>query len=232
MKTEILGVKFDNITMEQALLRVEDFFDGEIHMIFTPNPEIVMLAQEDKELKKALDSADMLLADGIGIVIGSRLLGKNIKERVPGFDFVCNLFKTDKTFYLFGSKPGVAQMAAEKLQAAGTKVVGFQHGYFDDDELIINDINEKNPDVLLVCLGAPKQEKWIYQNRHRLNVSLAIGVGGTLDVISGTVKRAPLIYQRLYLEWLYRAICQPSRLPRLLKLPQFLIKIGLKGRGR
>ena len=230
MKVEILGVKIDNITMAQAVDKVNSFFDGKIHTIFTPNPEIIMLAQNDKELKNALNSADVLLPDGIGVVIGAKLIGKPLPERVAGFDFTCNLLKTDRTFYLLGAKPGVAETAAEKLKAQGVKIVGTQHGYFTDDTEIIADINNMKPDILLVCLGAPKQEKWIYKNKDKLNVALCLGVGGTLDVIAGTAKRAPMIYQKLYLEWLYRAVKEPYRIPRLMALPQFIIKVAFGGR--
>jgi len=230
MKVEILGVKIDNITMEQAVSKVDSFFDGKTHTVFTPNPEIIMLAQKDEELRKALNNADILLPDGIGVVIGAKLIGKPLPERVAGFDFSCNLLKTDRTFYLFGAKPGVAEIAAEKLKAQGTKIVGTHDGYFNDDTEIINDINNKKPDILLVCLGAPKQEKWIYKNKDKLNVALCLGVGGTLDVIAGTAKRAPMIYQKLYIEWLYRAVKDPARIPRLMALPHFIIKVAFGGR--
>jgi len=230
VKVDILGVKIDNITMADALKRTEDFFYGGSHMVFTPNPEIIMYAQKDEDFLSTLNSADLLLPDGIGVVIASKLKGSKIKERVPGFDFVCNLLKTGKTFYLFGGKPGVGQAAASNLEKQGVRVVGYHHGYFNDDEEIIKDILSKRPDVLLVCLGAPKQEKWIYKNKDRLNVPLCIGAGGSLDVLAGNVKRAPVIYQKLCLEWLYRAIKQPSRLPRLLCLPQFLIEVLFGGK--
>ena len=230
MKVEILGVKIDNITMEQAVNKVSSFFDGKTHTVFTPNPEIIMLAQKDEELMNALNSADILLPDGIGVVIGSKLIGKPLPERVAGYDFACNLLNTDRTFYLLGAKPGVAEMAAEKLKMQGAKIVGTHDGYFKDDTEIINDINNKKPDILLVCLGAPKQEKWIYENKDKLNVALCLGVGGTLDVIAGTAKRAPMIYQKLYIEWLYRAVKEPYRIPRLMALPQFIIKVAFGGR--
>jgi len=230
MKVEILGINIDNITMDQAVNKVNSFFDGKTHTVFTPNPEIIMLAHKDEELKDALNSADILLPDGIGVVIGAWLIGTPLPERVAGFDFTCNLLKTDRTFYLLGSKPGVAELAAKKLKAQDVKIVGTHHGYFNDDAEIIGDINEKKPDILLVCLGAPKQEKWIYKNKDKLNVALCLGVGGTLDVIAGTAKRAPMIWQKLYLEWLYRAVKEPYRIPRLMALPQFIIKIAFGGR--
>ena len=111
------------------------------------------------------------------------------------------------------------------MKQKGVNVVGFHHGYFDDDTEIINDINEKQPDVVLVCLGMGKQEKWIADNMHKLKTSMLIGAGGTLDVLADAVKRAPEIYQRLNLEWLYRTVKQPSRIPRIMVLPKFVIKV-------
>ena len=228
-KVEILGVDVCNVTMEQALDKAKEFLGGKSHMVFTPNPEIIMLAQRDSELKKILNEADLLLADGIGVVIGSKIIKKPLPERVAGFDFACRLFETGASFYLLGAKPGVADAAAENLKSRGVNVVGAHHGYFEDDEEVIRDINEKNPDVVLVCLGAPRQEKWIYKNRHKMNASIYIGAGGTLDVLSGNVKRAPAIVRKMYLEWLYRAVLQPSRFKRLLAIPRFLIKVAAKG---
>lgn len=227
-KVQILGVGISNVTMEQALGKANAMLEGKGHMIFTPNPEIIMLAQQDGEFKKILNEADLLLADGIGVVIGSKILRKPLPERVAGFDFACRLFERDAGFYLFGAKPGVAEAAAEKLKGQGVNVVGTHHGYFDDDEDIIADINEKNPDVVLVCLGAPKQEKWIYNNRHKMNAAIYIGVGGTLDVLSGNVKRAPVIVQKMYLEWLYRGLSDLSRVGRLMAIPKFLIRLYTK----
>lgn len=226
MKVDILGIPMDHVTMDQAIQRAQAYFqDGNTHMVFTPNPEIILLAQDNLALTEALKQADMLLPDGIGVVIASRLLKRPLPERVPGYDFIGRLLKTDKTFYLFGGKPGVAEKAAHRLEQQGVAVVGFHHGYFSEDGDIIRDINQKQPDVLLVCLGAPRQELWIQNNRHHLKTSLCIGAGGTIDGLAGEVKRAPEIYQKLNIEWLYRGLKQPSRLPRLLQLPKFLWKV-------
>ncbi|MDD3766302.1 MAG: WecB/TagA/CpsF family glycosyltransferase [Eubacteriales bacterium] len=227
-KVEILGVGISNVTMEQALDKAKAFIGKRGHMIFTPNPEIIMLAQQDSQLKEILNEADLLLADGIGVVIGSKIIKKPLPERVAGFDFVCRLFESGASFYLLGAKPGVADAAAEKLKSRSVNVVGAYHGYFDSDDDVISDINEKNPDVVLVCLGAPRQEKWIYKNRHKINAAICIGAGGTLDVLSGNVRRAPAVVQKMCLEWLYRAVLQPTRFKRLAAIPKFLIKVAAK----
>ena len=227
----ILGVKVNKITMKQAVERAETFFDGKPHMVFTPNPEIIMECKKDEDLKNTINSADMVLPDGIGVVIASKFVKNPVPERVGGFDFVCELLKTNHSFYFFGSKPGVAQKAMENMIKQGVNVVGCHHGYFKEDDDIIQDIIDKKPDVLVVCLGAPKQEKWIAKNIEKLNVPISIGAGGSLDVLAGEVERAPEIYQKLCIEWLYRALKEPKkRVPRIMKLPVFVIDVMFNGR--
>ena len=229
----ILGVKVNKHTMAQAVEKAETFFDGKPHMVVTPNPEIILDCKKDESLKNIINSSDMVLPDGIGVVIASKILGNSVPERVPGFDFVCELLKTDHTFYFFGGKPGVAEQAMDNMKAKGVNVVGCHHGYFKDGEdgEIIEDITDKKPDVLVVCLGAPKQEKWIKQNMEKLNVPISIGAGGSLDVLAGVVERAPEIYQKLCIEWLYRTLKEPKkRIPRIVKLPLFIIDVIFNGR--
>ncbi|NLB80373.1 MAG: WecB/TagA/CpsF family glycosyltransferase [Clostridiaceae bacterium] len=231
MKTcEILGVNISNVTMEEAVGYAKDFSTNGVFSVFTPNPEIIMLAQTDCDYKNILNSANMLLPDGIGVVIASRLLKNPLPERVAGYDFVCNLLQQQYSFYLLGAKPHVVELAADVLTKKGVSVVGYHHGYFEQDDSIIKDINDKKPDVLLVCLGAPKQEKWIIQNKNRLPDCICIGAGGTLDVLAGEVKRAPEFYIKFNIEWLYRSVMQPSRFKRLFVIPKFLFKV-LKGDG-
>ena len=227
----ILGVNVNKITMNQAVAKAETFFDGKPHMIFTPNPEIVMECKKDGELKNIINSADMVLPDGIGVVMASKFVKNPVPERVGGFDFLCELLKTKHSFYFFGGKPGVAQTAMDNMIAQGVNVVGCHDGYFIDDTEIIEDIIDKKPDVLVVCLGAPKQEKWISKNCERLNVPISIGAGGSLDVLAGVVERAPVICQKLCIEWLYRALKEPKkRLPRIMKLPVFMADVILNGK--
>ncbi len=224
-KIDVLGVKIDNVTMQEAVDMAMTFMDGTPHAVFTPNPEIIMVALEDNEMMEALKKASLIIPDGIGVVIASKIKSTPLKERVPGFDFCCQLMKSDKSFYFFGGKPGIAETAAKNMRDKGVNVVGFHHGYFDDDTEIINDINEKQPDVVLVCLGMAKQEKWIVNNMSKLKTSVLIGAGGSLDVLAGAVERAPEIYQKLNLEWLYRTVKQPSRIPRIMVIPKFILKV-------
>lgn len=233
----ILGVNIDNITAAAALDRAEELVCGEgTSVIYTPNPEIVMAAYEDSDFREVLNSADMCVPDGIGVVYGSRMIGEPLPERVAGFDLSMGLIermaksgKSGKSVFLFGSKPGVAEEAAKKLteRFGGIKIAGCRNGYFkDSDEAeIVEEINKSGADLLMVCLGAPKQEKWINKYKDALNVKLCIGAGGSLDVVAGTVKRAPKIFIKLNLEWFYRFCKQPSRIGRFAALPKFILTV-------
>ncbi|MGM9917644.1 WecB/TagA/CpsF family glycosyltransferase [Anaerotignum sp.] len=239
-KTHVLGVPFDAVTMEQAVAKAKKMLAEEgQHFICTPNPEIVMEAQKDKELMNILHEADMVIPDGIGVVWASKYSEIRLKERVAGYDLTQNLMAelaaTGETFYFFGGAPGVASTAARMMMKKypGLKVVGVHNGYFDEKEekKIIQDIKTKSPSILLVGLGAPKQEKWIYDNIRLVGAKVAIGVGGSFDVMAGNVKRAPKIFQKLGLEWFYRLITQPTRWRRMMRLPKFALTV-LKTKGR
>lgn len=231
---KILGVPFNNMSaveaVEMALVCLESDSKS---MIFTPNPEMVMLAQKDAEFMQVLNSSTVNIPDGIGIVYGSKFTSNPIAERVAGYDLVQSVFEriktTRRTVYFFGGAPGVAEAAKEAMEKKhrGLNIVGVANGYFDEarEKEIIEEINELRPDLLLVGIGFPKQEKWIYNNLNNLNVRLAIGVGGSFDVMSGAVKRAPRIFIRLGLEWFHRLITQPSRFVRMLQLPLFMLEV-------
>lgn len=233
---EILGIPFDYVDMEEAVERAKKFAVGErLRFIVTPNPEIVMIAQDDEELKKALHSADMIVPDGVGIVIASALYGNKLSERVAGFDLMAELIvwgmNKGWTFYLLGGKPGVPDKAKLNLEKVypKIKIVGFHHGYFkDEEEEVITHINLCRPNILLVGMGAPRQEKWIFRNRWKLNANLAMGVGGALDILAGKARRAPKIFIKLGLEWLYRLIKEPWRIKRMMLLPLFLFKVVIQ----
>lgn len=237
-RINILGIQFDNINMKEAVEKAIDFTNQEdTKIIFTPNPEIVIEAHNNPSLGNVINEADMVVADGIGVVIGSRIIKRPLPERVAGFDLVQNLFKeikyTGKTVYFFGAAPKVAEMAASKMEELhkGLKIIGTHDGYFDNDEEIIREINSLKPDILLVGLGAPKQEFWIYNNKNNLDVKLCIGVGGSFDGMAGKVKRAPKLFRKLGLEWFYRLITQPTRAKRMMRLPIFLKKVVFTGKN-
>lgn len=237
MRTNVLGVEFDICTMEEAVDRgMELLARPGADMVVTPNPEILMLCRKDPELDRAIKRASLVLPDGIGVIYGSRILRRPIRNKVPGADFaegvMARLAKQNGSVYLFGAKPGVAEKAAENLTAKypGLKIAGTSNGYFDDPEPIIERINSAAPDFLLVCLGAPKQELWMNEYGQRLNVRLMAGLGGSLDVYAGVIPRAPKLWQRLNLEWLYRLIKQPSRIGRMVKLPKFIFAVSAQRR--
>lgn len=233
----ILGVHVNKYTMQEAVQKASSLMETEkLSIIFTPNSEIILYASNNPEFTDVINSADMVIPDGIGVVYGAKILKNPIKERVAGYDLVCNLFpimaEKGQSVYLLGAKPGVAEKAAETLLSKypGIVIAGIHDGYFKDDEEVIADINKCAPDFLMVCLGFPKQENWIYNNREKLNAKLAIGAGGCLDVFAGTVQRAPEFYCKHGIEWLYRLVKQPTRFVRMLALPKFGLKVLFKGR--
>jgi len=240
MRTEVLGVEFDNLNMEEAASKAFELMEQRRSAyVVTPNPEIVWMCRDNSALKESVAEADLVVPDGIGVIYGAKILGTPLKERVPGIDLGTDLFtrlsESGKTLYLLGAKPGIAEKAAENIskQFDGIKICGTADGYFKDDAPVIEKINAVAPDLLLVCLGAPKQEIWMHSNAAKLNVGLMMGLGGVLDVFAGTVQRAPERWQKLGLEWLYRLIKQPSRIKRMIKLPMFLFAaVGARIRGK
>lgn len=233
-RIEILGVKVDAVTMAQAVERVASLIAaGKPSMVATANAEMLLRATHDDELKTILNAANLVVPDGAGTVWAARHLGKHMPERVAGFDLVQELMKLAPArswkFFLFGSAPAIADKAKAKAESLypGIKIVGTRNGYFTaaDEPEIISQIKASRADVLLAALGVPKQEKWLAAHMNDLNVPVSIGVGGTFDVMAGVVKRAPLWMQKARLEWLFRAMLQPSRAGRLLALPKFVLKV-------
>jgi len=234
---DILGVMVDRASFPDALETARDFLGTDrAHAIYTPNPEIIMKAYRSAEYTAVLNRADMVVPDGIGVVYGSRIVGKPVAERVAGYDLCCALLayagETGKKLYLFGGKPGVAETAAEKIQELypGIVIAGTTHGYHQNMDHVAGEIAASGADIVLVCLGAPKQEIWIDQNKDKTGAKVLIGAGGSLDVFAGTVKRAPAFFRKLNLEWFYRLLKQPSRLGRMMDLPRFVITILFHGK--
>ena len=227
-----MGVGFDALSPQEALDGASELVraDG-CRYVVTPNPEIVWLARKQPKLMEALNQADLVIPDGIGIVYAAQILGKPLPARVPGIELAAGLLKrmaqSGETVYLLGAKPGVAERAAEKLckQYPGLNIVGTGDGYFREDQPVIDRINSCRPQLLFVCLGFPRQELWMAEHRDQINAGLMLGLGGSLDVFAGDVKRAPEKWRRMNLEWFYRLIHQPSRIGRMLKLPVFLLSV-------
>lgn len=230
-KVDIVGIDVDNVTMEESMEALKTFLEGgRLNMIFTPNSEIMIDAVKDRELGEILNEAQLLIPDGIGLVIASRFYKTPLKEKVAGVELGTKLIelaeKEGKSIFLFGGKPGVAEEAANKLKEkyGDLKIAGTMHGYFaeDEEEAMVDKINESGADILFAALGAPKQEKFIYRYKDSLKVKIAMGVGGGIDIWAGVAQRAPEFYQKAGLEWLYRFIKEPKRFMRILKLPKFI----------
>lgn len=240
MRTEVLGVGFDNINMEQALDRgMELINQGGPHLVVTPNAEIVQQAKGDGEFSSLIAGADLVIPDGVGVIYASKILGRPLKGRVPGVDFAAGLMErmagSGRKLFLLGAKPGVAEEATQKLteKYPGLTICGTHDGYFKEDGPVVEKIRSSGADVVFVCLGAPKQEKWIAANGEATGASLLIGLGGSLDVFAGRVERAPEGWQKMGMEWLYRALKEPARLKRVAKLPLFLCSaVGARIKGK
>lgn len=231
-----LGVDVCNVDMDSVIDETDNIIKRKKpSFIVAINPEKIMKAKKDSSLKKLLNSAAIQIPDGVGVVIASKLKGGRIRGRVTGIDLmqsICkNASKKGYKVFLLGAKPGVGDKASRILmdRYSGLNICGVRDGYFKDDEEIINSIKEVHPDILFVAMGSPKQEYWIVNNMDRLGVPLLMGIGGSLDVICGNIKRAPKWMCSMGLEWLYRLLKEPSRIKRMMVLPVFLIKVIFKG---
>lgn len=227
-KTRLFGIPFDDGSMEEAVdaaLRL--IRAGRCARAVTPNPEIVLAARKNPDLTAAVRSADLILPDGIGLVLASRLTESPLRHRLPGIDFASALMERlaaqGGSVYLLGGRPGVADRAAGRLtkQYPGLRIAGSRHGYFSEAEEteILSELSDKKPALILVCLGSPRQELWMARTAPRLAGGLMVGLGGALDVYSGQKQRAPETLRRLGLEWLFRLFREPERLPRMIRLP-------------
>lgn len=240
MRIDVLGVGFDDVTVEEAAERGMALMgEGGFHYVVTPNPEIVMAAEKDPAFREVLNSAHLVLPDGVGVVKAARILGRPLKGRCPGIDFASALMErmaaAGDRLFLLGAKPGVAEQAAENLRAKypGLTVCGAHDGYFTEDAPVVEEVKASGADVLFVCLGFPRQEFWMAQHGAACGVKLAVGLGGSLDVFAGTVERAPEKWQRMGLEWLYRLWKEPKRIGRMAKLPVLLVQAtGARLRGK
>jgi N-acetylglucosaminyldiphosphoundecaprenol N-acetyl-beta-D-mannosaminyltransferase len=233
---KILGVSIDNITEIEAGEITKELVESSnktCKLIVAPNVEFVMKAQKDEEFFNILKEAHLATPDSIGIMLGAKLQGKKFKARIPGQAYFREAIRVGEkegwTFYLLGGLPGIAEKTKENLLTIfpNIKIVGFHDGFLDGEieNQVIDEINSLQPNVLFVAMGAPKQEKWIYHNMHRLKVDVAAGQGGTFDYEAGRIKRAPKVIQKIGIEWLWRLILQPSRIIRMMALPQFVIKL-------
>lgn len=235
----ILGIDFSKLNLRETVqlidTKISEGCNRTFHLI-TVNPEIAVQIQDDPELKKISLAADIITPDGVGIVWASRLKGNPVPERVTGYDLLLEALKVGNqkgwSFYLLGSDEEVNMKASEYIikNYPNVKIVGRHHGYFskEEDTQITENIRISNPDILIVALGSPLADKWIYSHKNHINTKVVFGVGGSLDVITGKVKRTPEILKKLNLEWLHRRITQPSRKERQKKLKIFAYRVFIE----
>lgn len=233
---KILGINIDKVTKAEALGIFEGFLeDSSCKQIVTLNPEMLIEAQKNPDFRALLSESELVFPDGVGLVYASKIKGQPLDERVTGIDFTYDalklLAKKNMTAYFLGAKPGIAEAAARNLEKEipALKIVGAHDGYFkpEDEAALIEDINASGADMLCLALGAPKQEFFANKYKDKLNCKVAIGIGGSFDVWSGTLKRAPQFYIDYNIEWLYRLMQEPSRIKRIAKLPLFLLKVAV-----
>lgn len=231
---KVLSIPIDAVTMDESVERIYGFMKQPgLHIVATANAEMVMLAREDEELKNILNRASLVVPDGAGVLWAAEQKGEHFPERVTGIDLTRRLFKMAATkntpIYCLGAADGVAQQAVDNLQreVGPLNIVGIHSGFFnaDEEKKIIKTIQDGGAKLIFVALGVPKQEKWIAQRLSQLDGVVAMGVGGSFDVLAGNIPRAPQWMQRHRLEWLYRLYLEPKRITRMVALPKFMFAV-------
>lgn len=241
-RVEIHGIQYDNVTLAEAVERGLALAAGDRPAVLvTPNPEILWEALRNPELYDVLTHADLVLPDGIGVLIASRILGTPIAHKVAGVETGEELVRLSGsrglTVTFFGGKPGVAEEAARRMtqKYPDLQVAGCFDGYFKDAGEVLPRIRDAGGDILFVCLGSPKQELFIRDHLHETGAKLHLALGGSLDVFAGTAIRAPRWMIKIGLEWFYRLLKQPKRLGRMMNIPRFLLytlKLRLFGKKK
>lgn len=233
-KVDILSVQFDNVTMTEmkdAVMHFRELETTDNMFVVTANPEIVDYALEDQSYHDLISEADYIIPDGTGIIQAGRILGTPLKERVPGIEFMATCLEIAERYrqrvFLLGASKDVVAKAKQALQYKYPHVTfDAHHGYIDlNDELVVRKVSKFNPDYVFVGMGYPKQEQWVKQHRHRFQHTLLMGVGGSIEIYSGTKKRAPLFFRKTNLEWFYRLITDWKRMARMRRLPHFVKKV-------
>jgi N-acetylglucosaminyldiphosphoundecaprenol N-acetyl-beta-D-mannosaminyltransferase len=230
----ILGLPVDRLDTDQTLARLEQFVkDRSPHLVVTADAAGIVQAQGDPEHRAIFLSADLVTPDSVGVLWAAKRQGTPIQARVSGVDLldrICGL-SADKGYrlYFLGAAPGVAELAAEKLRLKhpGCNIVGARHGYFppESDEVVAQEVAALKPDFLFVAMGIPRQEKFIRRTEKIIGAPVSMGVGGSFDVFSGKVKRAPKLFQRMHLEWLWRLLLNPKKIAKVKFLPIFVMMV-------
>ena len=233
-RVDVLGVDFDAYTMAEFMHRIKDRYQsGSGSFIVTANPEIIMYAREHPDYAQLIkQDADFVTADGIGVVKGAAMLGTPLPERVTGYDLMQELLAWANaqrlSVYFIGAKAEVNKIAVAKVreQYPQLTIAGARDGYFDlDDQTVSQAVIDSGADLVFAALGFPKQEYFLKRIKAARPNAVLMGVGGSFDVLSGTVKRAPKWMQKLSIEWLYRLVTNPSRIGRMMVLPRFLAAV-------
>lgn len=231
-KENYLGVDVSPLDYEGIIADLRSRMEAGLQStIIAVNPEKVMAAEKNEELRQLINSSTYQIPDGVGILLASKMKGGKIASRVTGVDMMDRLIRfaaeENHKVFLYGAKEEVVTMAKQKLEEKypGLNISGYENGYEKDNDKIINKINASGAELLFVAMGSPKQELWIRENMGKLNVKVFQGVGGSFDVFSGKVQRAPLFFRKLGIEWLYRLSKEPKRFKRQLALPKFLLRI-------
>lgn len=229
VKQQIMTIRFDDVTMDEAVAAaMESVREKKCCRVVTPNAEFALEAKKNPRFLNILNGSQLVLADGISVIYASRIVGRPLRGRVTGVGFAQSLAaalaKEGKSLYLLGAKPGVAEAAARRLAKnnPGLVIAGTHDGYFREEAPVVEAINAARPDALFVCLGAPKQEYFMEEHGDELTVPVMAGLGGSMDVLAGNVKRAPAFFQKAGIEWLYRLCKEPKRWRRMAKLPLYL----------
>ena len=230
----ILGVRIDRVSMDQTMDRLREFVrSGRPHFVITADASGIVQAQTDAEYRALYAQADLVTPDSAGVLWAARRNGTPLPGRVSGVDLVDRLCAESADFghriFFLGAAPGVAELAAERmrLKYPGCHIVGSRHGYFpaESDGVVAQEVAETKPDILFVAMGIPRQEKFILAHQELIGAKVAMGVGGSFDVFSGKVKRAPILFQKLHLEWLWRLIQNPSKISKVKLLPEFVWRV-------
>ena len=237
-KINIRGINFANVTMDEAFETAKNYISGESginknYAVYTPNADITQMCIDDKTggLFDIINSADMIIPDGAGVVFAAKMLKTPLKQKVAGVMLAYNLLaylnETGGKLFLLGSTQDAVELAVKNINAQYENIkVFFNNGYFnkenEENNAVIKKINDFSPDAVFVCLGAPTQEKWIYYNKEKINAKIMLGLGGTINIIAGVKKYAPKIFIKLNLEWFYYLIRHPTRIKRFMMLPKFV----------
>lgn len=238
-KVNVLGVKFNNTTMLEMIENIKSFFENKTEsnlFIVTANPEIVVYATEHPSYMDLINSSDYVVADGTGVVKASKRLNQPLRRRVPGIELLEECLKiahaNHQRVYLLGSKNEIIEAAERKLHLKYSNVTfAYHHGYINlEDETVVKRITSFNPDYIFVGMGFPKQEEWIHKHNSKFNQTVMMGVGGSFEVLSGAKKRAPKLFQKLNIEWVYRLLIDWKRIGRMMSIPKFMIKVAKKKR--